>query len=134
MAEGILNELLKKNGLNIEVKSAGIFAVNGVKASDNSIIALEEIGIDISDHRSTLADEELIHKADLILTMTNSHKQVLKDKFPNAKNKIFLLHEYSEGKLKDIIDPFGGSLAEYKIVRDEIYKALEKIIKKISEE
>lgn len=134
MAEGILRELIKEKGLDLDVKSAGIYAVNGDKASYNSIIALEEIGINISNHKSTFADEELINKADLILTMTKSHKQSLISRFPNAKNKIFLLHEYSEGELKDVIDPFGGSLGEYKIVRDEIYKAAEKIIKKISKE
>ncbi len=134
MAEGILKEMISKKGLDIEVKSAGIFAVNGANASNNSIMALKEIGIDISGHRSNLIDEELIRKSDLILTMTNSHKQGLINRFPDARDKIFLLYEYSEGIPKDIIDPFGGSLVEYKIVRDEIYNAVESVIKKISEE
>lgn len=134
MAEGIFRELIKKNVLDIEVKSAGIYAVNGDKASDNSIIALEEFGIDISEHRSTLVDEALINKADLILTMTKSHKQSLVSRFPSARNKIFLLHEYAEGKAKDVIDPFGGSIGEYKVVRDEIYKAAEKVIRRFINE
>lgn len=132
MAEGILKSLAKKNNLEIQVKSAGISAFDGDRVANNAIKALEKIGIDISDYKSTLVHQELLDEADLILTMGKNHKEVLISRFPEFKEKIFLLNEYSFGMDKEIQDPFGGSLKTYEKARDEIYRALEEIIKKLT--
>ncbi|WFA08684.1 low molecular weight protein arginine phosphatase [Tissierella sp. Yu-01] len=131
MAEGILKSLASKNNLDIEVKSAGTMAFVGDNAANNSVMALSNIGIDISNHRSSLVNDYMVDEADIILTMTNSHKNNLLRKFPNAKNKTFIYNEYAFGEYSDIGDPFGGSLDIYEKARDEIYKASEAIIQKI---
>lgn len=131
MAEGILKYLAKKNNIDIQVKSAGISAFDGDNISKNAILALRNIDLDISDYKSTLAHEELVNEADLILTMGKSHKEILINRFPSSKEKTFLLNEYSFEIHKDIEDPFGGNLREYERARDEIYKALEEIVRKI---
>jgi len=129
MAEGIFISLIKEN--NIEVSSAGTYAYDGDNAAQHAIKALEKIGIDISNHKSTLVHHDLIDKADIILTMTNSHKESIIKKFPESKNKVFLLNEYAYDNIKDVADPYGGSLKDYEIARDEIYKAIEEIVKKL---
>jgi len=131
MAEGIFKSLIKEHGLNIEVSSAGTSAFNGDYASDNSIRALSNMGMDISKHKSTIAHEDLVNNADLILAMADSHKQVLISKFPRARNKIFLLNEFAFGDIKDISDPFGRGLMDYEKIRDEIYQAAERIVEKL---
>ncbi|NLK44843.1 MAG: low molecular weight protein arginine phosphatase [Tissierellia bacterium] len=131
MAEGILRDLAEKNKLDIVVKSAGIGAFPGDNASINSVKAMEEIGIDISNHRSSQINEDLIKEADLILTMSKSHKDFLISRFPWAKEKVFTLKNYALGMDRDIMDPFGLSLSVYENTRDEIYKAIEELIKKI---
>lgn len=133
MAEGIFKDLAKKNKLIIEVQSAGTFAFDGDNVSDNSVTAMEKMGIDISEYKSKLVHEDLIIKSDLILTMTKAHKQVLISKFPDYRNKIYLINEYAFGEYKDISDPFGGDLAEYEQARDEIYEAVKKIVEKIKD-
>jgi protein-tyrosine phosphatase len=132
MAEGILKTLASKNNLDIEVRSAGIAAFTGDNPSNNSVIALKNLGIDISNHRSSSINDYMIDESDIILTMTNSHKDNLLRRFPNAKNKTFLYNEYAFGEYTDISDPFGGSLNVYEEVRDQIYKASEAIIKKLT--
>lgn len=131
MAEGIFKAFIKDNHLNIQTSSAGTFAFDGDKVSDHSVTALKKKGMDISNHKSTLVHEDLVIKADIILTMANSHKQNLIKKFPGIKNKVFLLNEYAFGEIKDIIDPFGGGLRDYERARDEIYLAVEEIVKRI---
>ena len=133
MAEGILRDLAEKNKLDINVKSAGISAFSGDMASWNSVEAMKEIGIDILKHKTTQINEDLLKEADLILTMSKSHKDFLTYNFPWAKEKVFTLMEYAYGREKDIMDPFGQSLAVYKKTRDEIYEAIQKLIVKSEE-
>lgn len=127
MAEGLLKDMAEKNNLEIEVKSAGIFADDGDLASENALSALEEMGIDISNHRSQSVTKGLVDQADLILTMSKSHKENLILNYPHIKEKVFLLNEYAFDEDRDIADPFGKRLNDYKIARDEILKALNNI-------
>ena len=131
MAEGILKDLGAKNNLDIRVKSAGIMAFDGDSPSNNAVMALKNIGIDIRDYKASLVRENLVDEADIILTMTDSHKERIIRNFPNAKNKVFLYNEYAYGKYTDISDPFGGNINTYQITRDEIYKASEAIIERL---
>jgi len=131
MAEGIMNYLVKANNMDIMVKSAGVFAVDGDRVSTNAIKAMKNKGIDISNYKSTFLHEELINEADIILTMSNSHRVEILRRYPQAKGKTYQINEYALGKNKDISDPFGGDLMTYEIVRDELYCAIEKIIEDI---
>lgn len=132
MAEGLMNSLAKEKDLDIIAKSGGIFALSGGRIADNSIEALKEIDIDISQNRSQIINGKLIDEADIILTMSEDHKENLKLNFPNVNEKIFLLNEYAFNIEKDVGDPYGGNLSEYKIARDEIYKAVEAIINNLN--
>lgn len=127
MAEGILKDIADEKGLNISVKSAGIFADYGSGASINAISSMKDIGIDIKNHLSQVATKEIIDESDLILTMTSSHKDILVSNYPDKRYKIFSLNEYAFGKDKDIKDPFGGDKHIYDMARDEIMYAIKKI-------
>lgn len=127
MAEGILKTIAKEKGLNIVSKSAGIFANEGSPASENAVLTMGDIGIDIKTHRSRFASKELIDESDIILTMTKSHKDILVDNYPEKQYKIFLLNEYAFSRKKDIQDPFGGDIYMYEMARDEIIEAIKKI-------
>lgn len=131
MAEGIFKSLIKKANLDIQVQSAGTFAFDGDRVSNHAVKALESLEMDISNHKSKLIHKDLINDMDLILTMSSSHKETINGKFPNAKEKTFLLNEYAFGDLKDVMDPYGGSLSDYEAVRHEIYRAAIEIVKKI---
>lgn len=134
MAEAILRNLLSDAGLAGEyfVSSAGTGAFPGMPASHNAVQALEALGIDLSQHSSSIIDNDLIDNADLILTMTASQKNNLLMMRPDSVLKIFTLTEYCEAEYKtDISDPFGGDLDIYISCRDEIIKHLGVLIKKL---
>ncbi len=129
MAAAIMNKIATENDLDIRIESAGIFAQEGESASENAIDAMKKYGIDLSFHRTKTITAQLINQCDLILTMTQAHKQVLE---PMAKGKVFTLLEYS-GSEGDIQDPFGGDIDEYMETAQEIYDALVDIAEKIAD-
>ena len=120
MAAAIMDKIAVENDLDVFIESAGIFAEDGQGASENAIKALMKYGIDLSGHRTQPVTEDLIKQCDLILTMTEGHKQILE---PLAKGKVYTLLEYA-GSSGDISDPYGGDLEEYEEVAQEIYDAL----------
>ena len=127
MAEGILKKIASDKDLDIDSKSAGIFASYGDSANDKAIFSVKNIGIDIKDHISQKTTSELVEASDLILTMTMGHKDILIGNYPDKKYKIFSLNEYAFGKDVDIKDPYGGDRFQYDISRDEISRAIKKI-------
>ncbi len=134
MAEALLRHQLDKEGLAGEyyVSSAGTSAYPGMPASYNAVQALKSMGIDLSQHSSSMVEDALIDSAELILTMTSLHKRRLLQLRPDAEAKIHVLAEFCEGSGDaDIADPFGGDLEAYINCRDEINKHIEVLIKKL---
>jgi protein-tyrosine-phosphatase len=130
MAEAILKN---KNLEGIEVKSAGIFAASGYEASVHAQKVLENNQISHQHLSSTLTVEQ-INWADLILTMTGSHKAAILDQYPNAAGKVFSLRDYAGvGGGLDVVDPFGGSLGVYEQTYKELDELIAKVIEKIKQ-
>lgn len=128
MAEGLLKALLPKD-CEWEVSSAGVCAADGWPASDHSVVALREKDIDISGLTSTTLTPKLIEEADLLVTMTKGHKQAILAAAPESKGKVFLLKSFGIAQCAaDIDDPVGGSLNDYRRIRDEIDAALPDLI------
>ena len=98
---------------NVEVRSAGIYALEGGSMSENSKSVLEAHQISM-DHYSKLVSKDDLQWADLILTMTTAHKELVLQLYPEVQEKIFTLKEYTAPYTsKDISDPFGGDYHQY---------------------
>ena len=127
MAEALF--LHRQGDMGWKARSAGVFAEMGAPASPNSVAALAEIGIDLSNHRSQTVTAELVKEADLIVTMSSGHAHHICDRFPEVGHKVFLINAFGTSKVPaDVSDPFGGSLNTYKRTRDEIDRALSDLI------
>ncbi|WP_134702495.1 low molecular weight protein arginine phosphatase [Ammoniphilus sp. YIM 78166] len=134
MAEGLMKHLAHRENLPIEVRSAGVAAVEGAPASVHTTTILQERGMDLQ-HTSQQVSPELIKWADVILTMTGSHKQVVCRQFPEAQYKVFTLKEYiGETGYLDVMDPYGGSLEVYRETERDLDKALERLKDKIKQD
>ncbi|UUZ82572.1 low molecular weight protein arginine phosphatase [Paenibacillus sp. P26] len=97
MAEGMLRKMLTEQGFaGVEVKSAGVAAYEGSPMSDHAATVLKSKGCTVSG-QSTPLTEELIAWADLILTMTSSHKRHTIQLYPESVDKVFTLKEYVNG-------------------------------------
>ncbi|GGJ74197.1 protein-tyrosine phosphatase [Anoxybacillus voinovskiensis] len=130
MAEALLKS---KQLPHVEVKSAGVFAVDGGDASEHAKMVLAEKGIDTS-HRSSLLTKDDIEWATYVLTMTVGHKQHVVSRFPEAKGKTFTLKEFAIGQEGDVLDPFGGSVDVYRQTREELEQLIGQLIPQLQGE
>ena len=105
------------------VNSAGLSTQNGLCASGNAILAMKELGRDISGHKSSVLDKKLVNESDIVLTMTEGHRQMAVALFPELREKIRLLDPHH-----NVEDPYGGDLNVYKRCRDQIRTAIRKLI------
>ncbi len=95
MAEALFREIAGAGESGFQVISAGTSAGRGVPAAEEAVQVLKEKGIDLSEHQSRPITEELLKEADLILTMTRSHKESLLQLEPGVGDKVFTLKEYA---------------------------------------
>lgn len=119
MAEGLLKDRVGKHGLadRVAVRSAGTWANHGNAASDNGVVIAAEDDIDIAEHRSHPITPELVEGSDLILVMTQSHRDEILAESPGAKDKIHLLTRFADpenGSLEGVKDPIGGNMDAYR--------------------
>lgn len=128
MARAIAQKIFSDREINTSVSSAGIYAFQGSRASENSIMALEEIGIDLYKHIVVQLDEDLINKNDIVLTMTSEQRDSIISDYPKCKEKIFTLGEYTKTN-EEILDPFGESTDVYRECREQLIRHINELSK-----
>jgi protein-tyrosine-phosphatase len=131
MAEKLFADALAKSGTKkkIQVFSTGISAVDGDKASDNSVIACEEVGLDLSDHRSSVLTRTTLENASAVFCMTESHRVLINMYFDLPEGApIFLMREFVDGNDKELPDPYGQSLEVYRECRDRMEDSLPSLL------
>ncbi len=111
---------------SIKVISAGISVLGAKQASEGAISAMGLRGIELSHLPAKLSPND-ITQSHLILTMTQSQADYLQTNFPEAKDKTYTLRQFI-GEEGDILDPYGGSLEDYKKTALE----LERLVKKVA--
>jgi len=132
MAEAYLKKLLQRQGrADVEVISAGMIAMEGLGASEETREVLAQQGIDVLTHRSKRVTKELVDESDIILVMEKIHEERILQFAPEAKNRLFLLKEFA--KINDsnlnIADPIGRTFEFYQEVFYTIKDAVERISK-----
>lgn len=133
MAEALLRQRLQEEGIAYHrVMSAGVWAVDDHPASDHAIAVMAERGIDVSGHIAHTVTANDVAEADLILVMTQEHAQILRNTWPQYQWKIYLLSEMV-GKQKDVRDPYGGSIEEYRACADTLAEYVDKGLQRILE-
>ncbi|MEK0313589.1 low molecular weight protein arginine phosphatase [Cohnella sp. 56] len=94
MAEALLRDWAARTGTAMEVRSAGVAAQSGMPISANAAETLKRGNI-VLPGTSTRLDREDVDWADLILTMTTSHKRAIAERYPQAAAKTYTLKEYA---------------------------------------
>lgn len=128
MAMGLLQSQVDARWV---VQSAGVWAEPGYPAARNAQRVLKTRGIDLRAHRSRPITAALVADFNLILVMERNHKEALRAAFRQHADKIFLLTEMV-GSRADIVDPIGGSMADYEETAAEIAAILTKGFEKIA--
>ena len=131
MAEKLFEDAFAKSKIRkkLRVFSAGLTAVEGDKASGNSVAACEEVGLDLSDHRSSTLTQGTLQNASAIFCMTESHRALINMYFelPDDSN-VFLMREFTEEEDKELPDPFGQDMEVYRECREKMEEALPSLL------
>ncbi len=106
------------------VGSAGNWAQPGLGAAPYSQQMAAERGLSLAQHRARAVDEALLASADVILCMTNNHREALQVEFPQHADRVYLWtalagHDY------DVADPYGGPLSGYVEMAAELEALIE---------
>ena len=125
-AELILSNKLQ--GLDVQVRSAGIQAQPGMRASQTMSTLVLEQGIDLSDHRSTLLDQAGVTWSDLILVMAAEHKRFIEAQFPQACGRVKLLGHWDDA---EIFDPYRKEKEKYIHALAQINASIESWCQKV---
>ena len=120
MAEGLLKKVAQENQLALEVQSAGLAAFAGVPPAPEAVEACRAKGVDISSHQTQPLSKTLVMESELILTMTEKHKEMILKKMPALQDKVSMFSEFAGVGVEDIDDPVGQPLEVYQKVLDQM--------------
>lgn len=123
MADALARRYAEERGWWVEVRSAGTHALHDQPAAPNAVKAVREVGANLSDHRSQPMSDDLVAWADRILVMEMRHAASIRERFPEADEKVQLLGTF--GGLVEISDPYGSWIFTYRRRRDEIRRCVE---------
>jgi protein-tyrosine-phosphatase len=127
MAEVLFQELLEKRGEanDWRVESAGVWAYDGARATQNARLVMTGRGLDLEGHRSQPTSAALLKQFDAIIVMEVEHKSVLQEQHPSLADRIVTIRELVGGH-GDFADPVGGSEQVYEVASEAIYDLLDR--------
>jgi protein-tyrosine-phosphatase len=132
MAEGLLQHALAAQPeplKSVKVMSAGVAARFGEPVSENSVVALKKVGIDLSGHVAQPLTQKLVEEALAIFCMTESHRAMIQLTFEPPPDRVHLFREFLPPPADpEIPDPFGGPLKYYEACRDEMVEAIPSLV------
>ena len=114
---------------SLRVISAGVAARTGEPVSENSVLALKKVGIDISQHRAQPLTQQLLDEALAVICMTESHRAMIQVQAEPVPKNLFLFRQFTPGEDdKEIGDPYGGPLRIYEAARDEMVESIPPLV------
>ena len=137
MAEGVMRRTLQRAGLEtVSVESAGVFAMEGMPPTRETLRVLQAIGVDGSVHRARTLTRSMIESADHVFAMEQFQAEEILRRAPGAKDKVHLLKSYglprpdAEGH-PNIPDPIGKPMEVYEVCFSEICAAVERVARSL---
>ncbi len=119
LAAALLRLLVKDEDVDWRIASAGTWARDGLPAAPQVQALARARRADLSEHRAQMVTRTLLESHRLILVMEQGHKEALRAEFPDLAGRVYLLSEMA-GRQGDIVDPIGGSEADYQDAVQEI--------------
>lgn len=116
MAEALLRQAFRAASRDdIEVRSAGMMAIDGAPASEHAVSVMAQLGAYLEGHASRALRGSDARTADVILAMERMHVEELSRHFPHCAAKTYLISEFGPEAVrgKDVPDPMGSSRDTY---------------------
>jgi protein-tyrosine-phosphatase/predicted ATP-grasp superfamily ATP-dependent carboligase len=129
-ASGYFHDRTAGNGCRVEARSAGIYERRGRDADPRAVAVARRWGVDLSSHRSTPMDDDLLGWADLILVMDRANLRDVRQRHPELARKAFLLGAIdADGSVDvEIPDPYHGEQERTEMVFGRIATAIDRLL------
>lgn len=116
-----------------EISSAGFNSWWG-GAHPETVKALGEEGVDMSDFSSKNLSSKMVADSDYVFTMGASRRDLLRYTCAGADGKVFTLREFATGDDSAVLDPFDAPVEEYRATLVEIKRLVELVMEKVARE
>ena len=114
MAEMLLQHALRAQPeplKSLRVVSAGVAAQKGDRVSENSVLALKKVGLDLTGHTAQPLSSDLALNALAIFCMTESHRTMVMLSFDPQPKHVHLFRDFMQPPADhEICDPFVPSM------------------------
>lgn len=104
-----------------QISSRGLYVTDNA-TSKSSLAIIKEYGLPEPSLPAQLTEEDIADN--LLLVMSQGHKNAILAQNPQADVK--LISEFAQGEALDILDPFGGTQAQYEAVYMELKNYIDK--------
>jgi len=128
LAQALFEKLLRDSGREgVRCFSCGTDACPGGCASENAVAAGQELGVDLTAHRSQQLCRDLLEDTDLIVTMSAWQAGLVSSQWTSALRTGKQVRVLGGG----IADPYGGDLESYRNCAREMQTALEDLLREL---
>jgi L-malate glycosyltransferase len=118
----LARELSGSAGLRIA--SAGLAAISGNAAHPTAMQLAGERRVDMSGHSASPLDAETVNGSDVIFVMEIPQLLALRQRFPQAESKTFLITCLAADVPLEVRDPYAGAAPEFNACFEHISRAL----------
>ncbi|HWF60258.1 MAG TPA: ATP-grasp domain-containing protein [Nitrospira sp.] len=130
-AEMYFQSLLKRRGVGLTVRSAGLDTTPGKPAHWNTRTSARELHISLDDHATTQLDADLVSNSDLIVVMEVGQKKRVLSLYPESKGKVVLLGCFDAKGPLEIGDPYGRPIENFRSCFSQIVRCCDNLAKEL---
>ena len=127
IAEVLFKRLLQERYINGQwtVTSAGTWSKEQLPPLPATIKYAHSKNLDLDGIHSKEVSRDLLKQSDLVIVMTQGHKEALQVEFPDLSGRICLLSDVSLRQIYDVHDPVEDPSNNWEEVGDEICSLVE---------
>jgi glycosyltransferase involved in cell wall biosynthesis/protein-tyrosine-phosphatase len=117
----------------VSISSAGLGAIPGQRPHPTAVLTATRMGVDLGHHTAALLTPEDVANADVIFVMEIAQLVALRQRFPEARAKTFLLTCLAPEVPLEVRDPVDGDDAEFQACFDHISRAVRPMARLLSD-
>jgi protein-tyrosine-phosphatase len=121
------------DGSRVLIASGGLAAVPGRPPHPKAVLTANARRVDLSQHTAARVGPGDVAGADVIFVMDLAQLDVMRTRFPEARDKTFLLTCLAPGTPLEVRDPVDGGESRFRVCFDHITRAVGPIVRVLSE-
>ncbi len=114
---------------HISVSSAGLGATPGTPPPPTALRVAARLRVDLGQHAAAALTAEAVAASDVVFVMDLDQLRVIASRFPEAREKAFLLTSLAPEAALEVRDPFGGDEAAFQACYDHISRSVRPIVR-----